>query len=169
MGAEIGPRNAGNGKIHKLRTKVGTTNEQSDECKNSSYISSLRSTGDPICSSSVGSDGDPVSSPSVESDGDSSVGSDNDSENDASIGFTSASVQDEEGIWCRRRSLERMHIQIEARKRAEQSAFIQRRNIKYVVYFCIQFLEPRKAFYVVLEDHEYASQFPRKAHIFHVP
>eukprot|EP00979_Chaetoceros_neogracilis_P003962 scaffold692_cov181-Chaetoceros_neogracile.AAC.2 len=53
MGADIGPRNAGNGKTHQLPTKVGTTNEQRNECKNSSCDSSLRSTGDPICSSSV--------------------------------------------------------------------------------------------------------------------
>eukprot|EP00979_Chaetoceros_neogracilis_P003961 scaffold692_cov181-Chaetoceros_neogracile.AAC.1 len=86
MGADVGPRNAGNGKTHQLPTKVGTTNEQRNECKNSSCDSSLRSTGDPICSSSVGSDcdsvcdssvgsdGDPFSSPSVGLDGDSSVG-----------------------------------------------------------------------------------------------
>jgi hypothetical protein len=141
MGADIAPRNAGNGKTHNMPTKVGTTNVQNDECKNSFYNSSLRLTGDPICSTSVesdgdlvcdslvGSDGDPISSPSVESDGDSSVGSDGDSENDSSIGFTSASVQGEEGIWCRRRSLERMHIQIEAGRLAEQSTFIQRRKI----------------------------------------
>eukprot|EP00979_Chaetoceros_neogracilis_P012815 scaffold3491_cov174-Chaetoceros_neogracile.AAC.1 len=77
MGADVGPRNAGNGKSHQLPTKVGTINEQRNECKNSSCDSSLRSTGDPICSSSVGSD----------------VGSDGDSENDSSIGSTSATVQ----------------------------------------------------------------------------
>jgi hypothetical protein len=85
MGADIGPRNAGNGKTHQLPTKVGTTNEQRNECKNSSCNSSLRSIGDPICSSSVGSDGDSVC--------DSSVGSDGDSENDSSTGSTSTSVQ----------------------------------------------------------------------------
>jgi hypothetical protein len=58
MGADIGPRNAGNGKPHQLPTKFGKTNEQRNECKNSSCNSSLRSTGDSICSSSVGSDGD---------------------------------------------------------------------------------------------------------------
>eukprot|EP00979_Chaetoceros_neogracilis_P011303 scaffold2745_cov134-Chaetoceros_neogracile.AAC.1 len=85
MGADIGPRNAGNGKTHQLPTKVGTTNEQRNERKNSSCNSSLRSTGNPICSSSVGSDGDSVC--------DSSVGSDGDSENDSSTGSTSASVK----------------------------------------------------------------------------